>query len=407
MRHGRSPAPRANGAAAAALPAARPALPLAAGALALVLAGCATVNLPPVTSPGFRLEDEEKAMWKQAAVEQARLDEGGDVLEDPALQAYLVAVARKVQPAAAWKAVPFSIRVLKNFRPNAFALPNGAVYLHTGILARMDSEAELATLLGHEMTHATHRHAAREQASATNWGAALAGVNAATLGLATPLGALAAGAAVSGHGRDLEREADRVGMELVAAAGYELAEAPKLFQHLLDWVKAEKEEDETSFFFASHPRLEERIESIQDLLAGPYRGRSGGARNADLFRQKTLRAVLVNARLDVAAGRFDAARRDAERVLAVDPRHAPAHAVLGEAARHRDDPGGLAEAVGHYRRALALDPKHAPAWRGLGLALFKKGDRKGARPAFARYLELEPAAADRGHVKDYLARCGE
>jgi tetratricopeptide (TPR) repeat protein len=193
----------------------------------------------------------------------------------------------------------------------------------------------------------------------------------------------------------------------VAAAGYELAEAPKLFQHLLDWVKAEKEEDETSFFFASHPRLEERIESIQDLLAGPYRGRSGGARNADLFRQKTLRAVLVNARLDVAAGRFDAARRDAERVLAVDPRHAPAHAVLGEAARHRDDPGGLAEAVGHYRRALALDPKHAPAWRGLGLALFKKGDRKGARPAFSRYLELEPAAADRGHVKDYLARCGE
>ncbi|HEU4383418.1 MAG TPA: tetratricopeptide repeat protein, partial [Anaeromyxobacteraceae bacterium] len=327
-------------------------------------------------------------------------------LEDPALEAYLMSVARKIQSPAAWKAVPFRIKVLRNFRPNAFALPNGAVYLHTGILARMDSEAELATLLGHEMTHATHRHAARELASASNWGAALAGINVATLGLATPLGALAAGAAVSGHGRDLEREADRVGMELVAAAGYELADAPKLFQHLLEWTKEEKEEDDESFFFASHPRLEERLESTQDLLAGPYRGRTGGVRNADVFRHKTLKAVIANGRLDLAAGRRDAARRDAQRVLAVDPRYAPAHAVLGEAARQRDEQGDLDEAVAHYRRALALDPRLAPAWRGLGLALFKKGDRKGARPAFSRYLELEPAAADRGHVKDYLARCG-
>lgn len=387
----------------------RPDVParLAAGALALALAGCATASLPPVTSPQFRLEDEEKAMWKEAALEQERLDRSGDVLEDPALEAYLASVARKVEPPDAWKAVPFRIRVLKNFRPNAFALPNGAVYLHTGILARMDSEAELAALLGHEMTHATHRHAARAQATLTNWGAALVGLNAATLGLASPLGALAAGAAVSGHGRDLEREADRVGMELVAAAGYDPADAPRLFQHLIEWVKAEKDDDEESFFFASHPRLEERLENFQDLLAGPYRDRKGGARNAEVFRQKTLRAVTANGRLDLAAGRFDAARRDAERVLEVDPRSAPAHAVLGEAARNREEPGGLEEAVGHYRRALALDPRLATAWRGLGLALFKKGDRKGARPAFARYLELEPAAADRAHVREYLARCGQ
>ncbi len=379
-----------------------------AAALALLLAGCATVNKPPVTSPDFSMEDEERAIWKEAAHEQERLDGGGDVLEDPALEAYLMAVARKLEPPAAWKAVPFRIRVLRNFRPNAFALPNGAVYLHTGILARMESEAELATLLGHEMTHATHRHAAREQASATNWSAALLGFNAATLGLVTPLGALAAGAAVRGHGRDLEREADRVGLELVAAAGYDVTEAPRLFEHLLEWVKAEKSEDEeTSFFFASHPRLEERIESFQDLLASRYRGRSSGAREAGVFRQKTLGAVLVNARLDVGAGRFDAARRDAERALAVNPKSGAAYAVLGEAARHREGAGGLAEAVGHYRRAVQLEPRLGEAWRGLGLALFKKGDRKGARPALARYLELEPAASDRGHIKDYLARCGE
>ncbi len=381
----------------------------AAGALALLLAaGCATVNKPPVTSPDFAMEDEERAIWKEAAQEQERLDAGGDVLEDPALEAYLMAVAHKLEPPAAWKVVPFRIRVIRNFRPNAFALPNGAVYVHTGMLARMESEAELATLLGHEMTHATHRHAVREQASATNWSAAMLGFNAATLGLVTPLGALAAGAAVSGHGRSLEREADQVGLELVAAAGYDVTEAPKLFEHLLAWVKTDKEEEEeTSFFFASHPRLEERIESFQDLLASRYRDRAGGTRAAEVFRQKTLRAVLANARLDVKAGRLDAARKDAGRVLAVDPRSGAAYSVLGDAARQREDGAGLAEAVGHYRHAVQLEPRLGEAWRGLGLALFKKGDRKGARPAFARYLELEPAAADRGHIKDYLARCGQ
>ncbi len=385
----------------------RPFSPTAAGALALLLAGCATVNLPPVTSPDFKMEDEERAIWKEAAEEQERLDTGGDVLEDPALETYLTAVAHKVEPPAAWKVVPFRVKVLRNFRPNAFALPNGAVYLHTGILARMESEAELATLLGHEMTHATHRHAVREQATVTNWSAAMLGFNAATLGLATPLGALAAGAAVSGHGRDLEREADQVGLELVATAGYDVTEAPKLFEHLLEWTKAEKEEEQTSFFFASHPRLEERIDSFQDLLASRYRGRSGGTRAAEVFRQKTLRAVVVNARLDVKGGRLEVAKRDAGRVLEVDPRNGAAYAVLGEAARQREDGSGLGEAVGHFRHAVQLEPRLAEAWRGLGLALFKKGDRKGARPALARYLELEPGAPDRGHIRDYLARCGQ
>ncbi|HEU4383743.1 MAG TPA: hypothetical protein VFR85_09595, partial [Anaeromyxobacteraceae bacterium] len=98
---------------------------LAAGALTLALSACATTSLPPVSSPEYRPEDEEKAMWKQAAAEQERLDDGGDILEDPALEAYLMSVARKIQSPAAWKAVPFRIKVLRNFRPNAFALPNG------------------------------------------------------------------------------------------------------------------------------------------------------------------------------------------------------------------------------------------------------------------------------------------
>ncbi len=376
----------------------------AAVAAALALAGCATPHLPPATSSEFRLEDDEKALWQEAAEEQHRLDASGDAYEDPALEAYLMSVARRLQPPAAFAAVPFRIRVLKNFRLNAFALPNGAIYLHTGILARMESEAELAVLLGHEMTHATHRHAALGQRKASNTASAWAGVSAAFLGLTAPLGALASSAAVSGHGRDLEREADRVGLDLVAAAGYDLAEAPKLFRHLAEWVRSEDEEE--PFFFGSHPRLEERIESCEELVAS-YQGRRGAVRNAEVFRQKTARLLLANARLDLAANRLDAARRDAESHLAVQPKSAGAYAVLGEAARRRADGSGMDEAAAQYRKALQLDPRLGEAHRGLGIVLWKKGDRKAARAAFARYLELEPHATDRAYIREYLSRSGE
>lgn len=375
----------------------------AAPALALALAACATASLPPVTAPGFVPEDEEKAIWREAAEEQHRLDTSGDVFEDAALEAYLMAVARRIVPPAAFKAVPFRIRVLRNFRLNAFALPNGAVYVHTGMLARMDSEAELAVLLGHEMTHATHRHAVREQRQASNWASAWAGISTATLGLASPIGGLAAGAAIRGYGRDMEREADQNGLALVAAAGYDVGEAPKLFRHLEEWVKSE--EDEEPFYFGSHPRLDERIESCEQLVATVYKDKRGGSQGAEAFRQKTSRVLLANARLNLEAGRLDAARRDAEKHIAIDKAGAGGHSVLGEVAR-RTGPESFDLAVVQYRLALQADPRLAEAHRGLGLVLWKKGERKGARAALARYLELEPNAPDRAHVREYL-RSGE
>jgi predicted Zn-dependent protease len=294
--------------------------------------------------------------------------------------------------------------VLRNYRLNAFSLPNGALYVHTGLLARMESEAELAVLLGHELVHATHRHAVRGQRSASNWSGAMAGVSAATLGLSAPLGNLARGAAVSGHSRDLEREADREGLALAAAAGYDVGAAPALFQHLAEWV--EEEGEEQPFFFGSHPRLEERRESCAALLAERFPERKG-IRNEDAYRRRVSRLLLTNARLALDAGRYRSARRDAERHLALEPRSAAGHATLGEAGRRSGDPAALAAAAAEFRAALALDPGLAEAHRGLGLALHKQGDRPGARAALRRYLQLAPRAPDAAHVKAILDRPGD
>jgi predicted Zn-dependent protease len=371
---------------------------------ALLLAGCATTNLPPVSSSAFQMEDEERALWRVADGEARRLDEGGDVYDDPALEQYVNEVLRKVAPPGLKGRMELRAKVVRNYRLNAFTLPNGAIYVHTGILARMTSEAELAVLLGHELTHATHRHAVREQRSASNWSAAMAVTSAATLGLATPLGNLAFSAAVSGFSKDDERESDRIGLALTARAGYDASAAPELFGHLAEFVKEESDgEDDEPFFFGSHPRLQERRESCEALLRTEYQGKKG-VRNEEVFRRKTAGVVLANAQLALEAGRFDAAARDARTHLATNPRSAAALAILAEAARRRGEPAALKESVEYYRKALQLDARLAEAHRGLGLALHKLGDRSGARAELSRYLELDPRASDRAHVKALLER---
>ena len=149
--------------------------------LPLALAACASTNLPPAGTPGYRLEEDERTLLRVFSEQQAVIDKSGALYADAALDAYLAQVAGRLVPPQA--EVAPRIRVLRDFRLNAFTLPNGAIYVHTGILARMESEAELAMLLGHEITHATHRHALRAFRNASNQTSVLAAVSAPLAGL--------------------------------------------------------------------------------------------------------------------------------------------------------------------------------------------------------------------------------
>jgi len=238
--------------------------------LLLSLAGCATTSLPPVTSKDFVFEDDERRLWNRSEEEEQSIARSGMLYQDQELEAYLNSIAKKVQPAEAYKLIPFRIHVLKNPYCNAFAYPNGHIYIHTGILARMDNEAQLATLIAHEMTHATHRHQVREFRGMLNKSALFASTRSLIGGLpgvgdlTTVLGEIGTKAAINGHSRDLETEADMVGIKLVVKAGYDAREAPKLFQHLKQ--EMEEDEQEEPFFFGSHPRLAERSENYNDFL---------------------------------------------------------------------------------------------------------------------------------------------
>lgn len=374
----------------------------------LPLIGCAVTKLPPVTSQDYSIEDDERRIWTRSAEEEREIEKSGLVYHDKALEEYLNAVARKLQPSLAYKRIPFKIVVLKNPYSNAFAYPNGVVYVHTGMLARMDNEAQLATLLAHEMTHATHRHQISEFRGLKNKAAVFASLKS-TIGtlpaigeLTNVLGEIGAEAAINGHSRELETEADMVGIKLMVQAGYKPDEAPKLFKH----IKAELDEDEVTepFFFGSHPRLDDRVKNYEQYLKTLKRpGR--GVENTELFRKKAAGAFLENAFLDLKAGRFKSARRAGEKYLAARPWDAKGYYLMGEVFRQRGEKGDVKEALRYFGRAVAADKPYAEAYKGLGLIYFKTGSKSKAARAFRAYISLAPKAQDRSYVEDYLAQC--
>ena len=372
------------------------------------LSGCATTILPPVTSKDFVFEEDEKRLWNRSEEEEQLIARSGMLYQDRELDAYLNGIARKLQPPEAYQRIPFQIHVLKNPYCNAFAYPNGQIYVHTGFLARMDNEAQLATLLAHEMTHATHRHQVREFRGMLNKSAMFASTRS-LIGdlpgvgdLTTVLGEIGTKASISGHSRDLETEADMAGIDLVVKAGYDPREAPKLFQHLKD--EMEEDDQKEPFFFASHPRLKERSENYDDYLK-ELGNRAGGVTNAETFRKKVAGVLIDNALMDFRAGRFPQTQRSAEKYLAIRPKDGRGYYLLGEIARQKGENGDLAKAKKLFQKSVAVDPSYPDAYKGLGLLYFTEGKKSQAEKAFRSYLAKAPRAPDRSYIEDYLAQC--
>jgi predicted Zn-dependent protease len=380
--------------------------------IGLAAAGCASTTLPPATrSPsGLALEEDERRIWNRAGEEQEKLRRAHVEYDDPALKGYVNAVAQRVAPAEVAQAgIALDVRVIKNPALNAFMYPNGTMYVHTGILARMENEAQLATLLAHEMTHATHRHAVRQFRDMRNKADFMAGLSVATLPfgslglLANLLGSLGMVAAVYGYSQDLEREADAEGFQLMVRAGYDPREAPKLFRHLKQWV--EDEDKPEPFFFNTHPRLAERIASYEDLIARnpQFLSRPEPLRiGEEAFLAHTRRMIFDDALLDLSAGRFLQAQKGFQKVLGLDPENARANFFMAETYRSQNDPKLFAEATWLYQRAIALDPTYADPHKGLGTLHYQARQSAEAAAEFQQYLQLAPVAADRGHIQSLI-----
>lgn len=386
-------------------------LPLLAALLTCT--GCASTQLAPVDRADFQPETDERELWDQAKHLNAALVARHLVYEDEQLQRYVDGVTKRLLPHVGSEQLPVRVRVLKDPFLNAFALPDGTVYVHSGMLARMENEAQLATVLGHELTHFTNRHSLKALRSARNSRTAadvviailaVAAVGAsgnanaahamADLGDALSKPVLAA--QVSGYSRDLEREADARGFAVMVAAGYDAREAPKFFTLLREETREGGIEE--PYFFGNHPRLAERIANYDDQLAEwkvpPDSPRVG----AEAFADATSELLLDNAQLDLDLSRSERARRAIERHLAHRPGSPRGFFMLGELHRRT---GEGEQALAAYERAEELDAAFAGPHRERGMLYRALGRSAEARAEFERYMALAPNAADRPIISAY------
>jgi len=192
---------------------------IALGALALT--HCA--QNPVTGDKDFVLMSEQQEIQLGAQAHQDVLKEYA-ALENPALQAYVNSVGQRLAQQSHRPQLKWHFTVVDSPDVNAFALPGGYVYITRGLMAYLNSEAELAGVVGHEIGHVTARHGVRQQSAATaaGVGAVLGSILVPGLnnqGGATLLQTLAQ-AWTAGYGREHELESDRLGAEYLAKTGY-------------------------------------------------------------------------------------------------------------------------------------------------------------------------------------------
>jgi predicted Zn-dependent protease len=372
-------------------------------AAVLALSGCETTQVAPAVSADSSLEVDEARLWQRAQEEKRVLDESGFVLPAPAATAYLDDLLARLQSQPLARGATLHARIVVDPTLNAFALPDGSIYIHSGLLARLGNEAQLATVLAHELTHATHRHALRGHRQLKNQTSFMVSFTVGTGGLGGLLGLLGAASAVSGYSQELETEADELGFAQVRRLGYDPRESVEVFRVLL--AESERSKIKVPYFFASHPRLTERIANFERLVAALPPAERTGRTGADEYSRTMVPIFVANANAATQAGDYDAALASAQRALTLEPELAPALLAEAETYRRRAQGNDHDLALQRYQR-LTERPECPPtAHRGAGLLLFKRGDRTAAAQAFRRYLAAAPQAPDRGHIENQLRQC--
>jgi predicted Zn-dependent protease len=364
--------------------------------LASSLIACNSANIRNYenTESTKELNDDESRIWYAAE----KLDEGmqnkGLVYNDKELNSYLQAVMDKMYPE-----FKGSIRVFaaNSADLNAFALPNGSIYINIGLLARMQNEAQLATILGHEAAHFIRQHGLKKRGSADSAVVASVAITAFT-GL--PLvGDLVTSGFMAGYSRDIERDADHEGFQRMASRGYEPSQAAEVFKLMLEEVEAL--EINRPFMYSSHPQLKERIGTLTGLAESAPT--SSGVIGAEVFRQKTqnLKEAVLQRYLDVQDYKRLALILEDKSRRSLYPVHAKYY--LAESYRLRNEEGDKAKAMEAYKSSIQEAPSFAPNYKALGVMYMKDNDSSLAVKYLERYLELTDTDST-AYVESYLQR---
>ena len=390
-------------------------------------------------SPGLALTPAARPTERGAPdvrAEETRLLGDALVHEDAELAEYLETIVDRLlsEEERSVDAPPIAVTVLRDPTLSAFALPTGRIFVHTGLLARLENEAQLALVLARELAHLARRQELGHAAGDGPLTDALAGVapmiaralaaapraDESTSSFLSPVARVILGsrlvitytAAVDGYGPAAAGTADADAVARLQRAGYLLNEAPRTLERLRREAQAGGTAER--FFYGNGAALAERAAVIGRLAASAIAAAGPGETSTsspDAFTRHITRVRRDNARLELGAGRFRLAQDQLDHALGADPPDALTHLIHGDLARLRaqrarsiaDRDELLRGAAASYERCLALDPGIAQVHHQLGLLYYQLRQLDAARAAFARYVTLAPDAPDAARAREYLA----
>lgn len=339
-------------------------------------------------------DKDERGLWMEMAEAERSLKSSPAVIDDPELNAYVRDVLCRTVGANECRNIRLYLVRTPYF--NASIAPNGVMQVWSGLLLRLENEAQLAAILGHEYTHFRNRH------SLQLFRDAKAKSNAAILLSFTGIGLIASIALVSDFfefSREMENEADAGGLDYMAAAGYDSREAAVIWERLRAEMDAtaqarntKSRKDKNGGLFGTHPPSGERVERLTQA-AGEKPGVPGATGEAR-FRaaMKRFWPLFIDDQLkmnDFGASDFLLTSLG-ERGWTPELLYARAELYRRKGTQESAD-----ESIGFYSRAIDAGSQIAELWRGRGLALLKSGRKSEGQADLKEYITRAPDAGDK------------
>jgi len=405
---------------------------LAAALSALIatatLAGCCT---DPVNGDRyFCLADMSDAEEGELGRSYAPnfIAQSGGVYPDAELQAELGAIViGKLAAASQRPALPWEFHILNTSQVNAFALPGGQVFVTRGLLATLESEAQFAHLMGHEIGHVAHKHSSRGQGRQALFGVLVGVVSEVESRLTDGDGLAIASTAIGVGGqlallrfsRGQELQSDERGVDYALACGYDPREGKKTFETFLAMKRASgRGESLLEGLLSTHPLDSTRISALDAYIArtcpdAASRGLVIESPRWDGLLARVRSAQEAYEEHDAAIEMLVRQRETGEKEL-IDQAEAKLRAGGKELPGHAAFPLGLAyvevergnvsAALPHLDRAIALDGDHYAARLMRGQLRLERGDPAAAREDLAAAERLFPMSP---HPRLYLGRAAE
>jgi len=329
--------------------------------------------------------------------EQSAIAQRNALYHEPQLERFIEQVLAALMPSEAGSGILPRVVLVRDTTLDAYSFPDGAIYVHTGLLARLENEAELALLLAHELVHITRQHALQVLMAEQEGAAATSAEHDASDSLSW----FQDMSAVFGRGRPsdkvlalrqiLEQEADCLGLDMLVKANYDPHEAFEIFEHL-----------------AENPGLkknDERAGRMFKLLSSSALGVARRPTDRNAFGKRLRPLRVTQAEHEIQHSQWDAALGCARHLLRDDPGQARGHYLLGEIFRRRDEPGDEQKALTHYHQAIASDPFSREPHKALGLIYLKRGQARRAKTFFQNALDLAVPSRDDAYIRSYITQC--